>query len=161
MGKAIRFSNVEWIARRLTGKVVPIEYISGTSAPKFDGTSFYYTNKSGGIIHHPKSYGWHMIYHPSTRRIVMGRDWKPAIKLNKSFGAYSLSFKDGKFIVSIPNGVKFTLTKKQMLSHKLEEIILKKLDYYNIMVETVLSNAPKQENNQNDCSVESPVQVGG
>lgn len=56
----------------------PIQVVSGRQAPKLSGQSFYFTNKKGDIIRFPNAYrtAWGKpIYHKSSRRIEVGRNW--------------------------------------------------------------------------------------
>lgn len=59
----------------------PIVPVDGGSAPRVVGTSPHYRNASGDIIRHPSAYrkAWGKpIYHASTKRIEVGRDWLAA-----------------------------------------------------------------------------------
>lgn len=53
----------------------PVMIERGNRAPKVIGRSYYHTNKSGQIIHHPNAYGYSTIYHHSTVRVVVGHRW--------------------------------------------------------------------------------------
>lgn len=70
-------------ARRATGASngIPVEIIDGDSAPRYEGNHARYTTRGGTIIDHPSAYsskGWsNMVYHRSTLRVVVGRDWRP------------------------------------------------------------------------------------
>lgn len=56
----------------------PIHRVAGSAAPRLDGRGYYHTTPSGKtIVRYPNSYGWPTLYHPSTMRIVVGRDWRP------------------------------------------------------------------------------------
>ena len=64
---------------RVSDSFPRINIIAGDCPPKEVGCSFYHTNRSGDIIDYPNAYasvGWSsMVYHPSTRRIIVGEDW--------------------------------------------------------------------------------------
>lgn len=48
----------------------------GRMPPRKLGRGYYHTTLSGKtIVHHPNAYGWPTLYHPSTRRIVVGELW--------------------------------------------------------------------------------------
>lgn len=58
------------------GYQTPVRVVPGDSAPAVRGHGFFYTTPSGKtIVRYPKAYGWQTLYHPSTRRIVVGRAW--------------------------------------------------------------------------------------
>lgn len=62
------------------GPSLRIDVVAGRSAPRVEGETNYYANKGGTRIDHPNAYrkkGFNMVYHPSTRRVVVGADWKP------------------------------------------------------------------------------------
>lgn len=69
------------IARRAAGlsrydsrPVIVVE--GGHLPPKQVGHSYYHTTPSGKtIVHSPGAYGWRTVYHPSTRRVVVGSLW--------------------------------------------------------------------------------------
>lgn len=56
----------------------PVVVVPGNAAPALKGRSYHYTNKSGDIIYHPSAYkrAWGKpIYHHSTLRVEVGKDW--------------------------------------------------------------------------------------
>ncbi|MFB3910406.1 MAG: hypothetical protein ACE15D_18610 [Candidatus Eisenbacteria bacterium] len=71
-------------ARQAAGvpSYVPVELVDGAEAPHATGTGSYYTTPGGTVIAHPSAYrragGWQQVYHRSTYRVVVGRDWRPA-----------------------------------------------------------------------------------
>ena len=68
----------EYCNQPLNTCIVFIE--NSKNAPKTIGTGYYFTNKSGDIIHYPSAYSraWGKpIYNLSTRRIEVGKNWKP------------------------------------------------------------------------------------
>jgi hypothetical protein len=55
---------------------IPVEIVDGDVAPRVAGESYYWTTPSGKtIVHHPSAYGWPTLYHASTLRVEVGRDW--------------------------------------------------------------------------------------
>lgn len=78
--------------RRLVSKVVrqlvgapgspyPIVFVDGSQAPRLVGRSYYWTTPSGRTeVRHPNAYGWPTLYHPSTLRIEVGRDYRLVIE---------------------------------------------------------------------------------
>ena len=59
---------------------IPIEIIPGVAvAPRRVGQSWHYTTITGIPIQHPSAYskrGWSsMVYHHSTRRVIVGEQW--------------------------------------------------------------------------------------
>lgn len=53
--------------------------------PKKSGCGYYFTNKSGDIIHSPSAYrrAWGKpIYNKSTLRVTVGDKWIPKVKIN-------------------------------------------------------------------------------
>lgn len=52
-------------------------------APRVTGRPWSWSTRGGGVIQYPSAYsrvGWsNMVYHPSTRRIVVGADWIQAV----------------------------------------------------------------------------------
>lgn len=78
----IGLSNSKKLIRKLakaeTYTSAPVKVVSGKSAPKLCGKSYYWTNKSGDIIHFPNAYAsnWGKpIYNKSTRYISVGKSW--------------------------------------------------------------------------------------
>lgn len=66
------------IARQTAGASVscPVEVIDGDSPPKLVGESYYWTTPSGKtVVRYPGAYRWRTVYHASTRRVVVGRNW--------------------------------------------------------------------------------------
>jgi len=57
----------------------PIVIVDGEEEPKRVGNHSYYTNKKGESIRNPNAYskkGWSdLVYHKSTLRITVGREW--------------------------------------------------------------------------------------
>jgi hypothetical protein len=63
----------------------PIVMEDGKSPPYWAGNYGYYINKSGDIIRHPDAYrrAWGKpIYMPSTRCIMVGRDWIKQLEID-------------------------------------------------------------------------------
>ena len=56
---------------------IRIDVIPGIAlAPRSIGQSYYWTTPSGKtIVRHPSAYGWTTLYHPSTRRVIVGEQW--------------------------------------------------------------------------------------
>ena len=63
----------------------PIVMVDGNSKPKWKGSSYCHTNKSGAIIHYPnayrKTYG-KPIYVASTRHIEVGQKWVMQLEID-------------------------------------------------------------------------------
>lgn len=69
-------SRVVRAAADLSGTPYPIVVVAGDSPPRLEGRSYYWTTPSGRtVVRHPNAYGYRTLYHPSTRRIVVGSDW--------------------------------------------------------------------------------------
>lgn len=77
-------TNISLFLKRLIRQSVgarnncPVVIISGSSEPKLCGSSHYYKNKSGDIIHHPNAYRaayGKPIYVPSSIRVEVGSNW--------------------------------------------------------------------------------------
>ena len=70
-------------ARAAVGETpsVPVEVVDGAAAPVVQGEGWCYRTTTGLPIRSPSAYrrrGWSaMVYHPSTYRVVVGRDWRP------------------------------------------------------------------------------------
>lgn len=70
-------------ARERTGanNAWPVEFVLGDSPPRIMGEGFHWTNRSGDLVRHPSAYsrkGWRsLVYHHSTKRVEVGRDWRP------------------------------------------------------------------------------------
>ncbi len=51
----------------------------GNNSPRWEGDTFGFKTRGGRKIYHPSSYakkGWsNMVYSPSTRHIVVGKEW--------------------------------------------------------------------------------------
>ena len=66
-------------AAKASGTPWPIVVVEGDGAPKVAGGSFHWTTKTGQPIYHPNAYSKvgqsSMVYHHSTLRIEVGRDW--------------------------------------------------------------------------------------
>jgi hypothetical protein len=56
----------------------PVEIVDGPAAPRMKGESWHYTTPGGKPIHYPNAYRWPKVYHNSTLRIVVGREWLDA-----------------------------------------------------------------------------------
>jgi hypothetical protein len=68
------------VIRILTGSAVniPIVEVDGDDPPREAGESFYWTTPSGKTrVSYPRAYGWRTVYHHSTLRVEVGRDWRP------------------------------------------------------------------------------------
>ena len=67
------------------GTPTPITMVAGNAAPILTGESWHYTTRTGIRIYHPSAYskrGWSsMVYHGSTREIIVGREWVAAAVL--------------------------------------------------------------------------------
>jgi len=60
---------------------MPVEVVEGDSAPSVAGESYYHTTPSGELCEYPSAYRkafGRPVYHPSTRRVEVGADWRPA-----------------------------------------------------------------------------------
>lgn len=55
----------------------PVVCVPNDSLPPMEvGESYYHTTLSGKtIVRYPSAYGWPTLYHPSTRRILVGENW--------------------------------------------------------------------------------------
>ncbi len=82
--KTTRFER--FLARRACGNqydtAYPVVVVDGDQAPERRGSTWHYRTTSGIPIDYPGAYsrrGWsNMVYHPSTHRIVVGREWLAA-----------------------------------------------------------------------------------
>ena len=58
---------------------LPVEVVDGNQEPAREGHSFGWETRGGTPIQHPSAYskrGWsNMVYVPSTRCVVVGREW--------------------------------------------------------------------------------------
>ncbi len=58
----------------------PVDLVDGDSAPELVGESGHWTTKAGRPVYSPsayiRAYG-RPVYHRSTRRVVVGREWRP------------------------------------------------------------------------------------
>lgn len=75
-----------WIRRQVQmgASTCSIVAVEGSSEPRVEGESYYYTNARGERIRHPNAYrhAWGKpIYHCSTVRITVGRDWLSARRI--------------------------------------------------------------------------------
>jgi hypothetical protein len=60
----------------LSGTPYPIVITGDDKSPAIAGESYYWTTPSGKtIVRYPNAYGYRTLYHASTRRIEVGRDW--------------------------------------------------------------------------------------
>jgi len=77
---------IGWVRRAIKRKIgspshVEVVILEGSkkrenSPPKLVGSSGYHTTPSGKtIVTHPGAYGWRTVYHCSTERIEVGREW--------------------------------------------------------------------------------------
>jgi hypothetical protein len=67
-----------WVGSRAN---MPVEVVDGKIAPREVGSGYYFTTPSGKtIVRYPNAYGWRTLYHPSTLRIEVGRDWKSNVR---------------------------------------------------------------------------------
>lgn len=54
----------------------PVVVVDGDIRPHMAGEHGYHTTPSGKtIVRHPNAYGWRTVYHCSTLRVEVGRDW--------------------------------------------------------------------------------------
>lgn len=64
----------------------PITIEDGKLSPHWEGSSFHYETKGGRHIYHPSAYskmGWsNMKYIPSTRHIVVGKEWLKKLEID-------------------------------------------------------------------------------
>jgi hypothetical protein len=75
--------NITYVQRKairaaagLSGTPYTIVVEPGNAGPRLEGKSYYWTTPSGlTVVRHPNAYSWPKLYHPSTRRIVVGRRW--------------------------------------------------------------------------------------
>ncbi len=66
------------LAREACGAhaTMPVEVVEGSQFPRVRGRSYYWTTPSGKTeVMHPNAYGWRTLYHPSTLRVEVGREW--------------------------------------------------------------------------------------
>lgn len=81
-----RLATAAWIARRALGErnSIPVEFAAGATEPHIEGEGWHFRTRGGTYVRHPSAYsrrGWsNLVYHASTRRIVVGRDW-PALAM--------------------------------------------------------------------------------
>jgi hypothetical protein len=77
---------IAWVRRAIKRQIdapshVSVVVIEGSkkrenSQPKLVGNSGYSTTPSGKtIVNHPSAYGWPTVYHCSTERVEVGREW--------------------------------------------------------------------------------------
>jgi len=77
---------IDWVRRAIKRQIdapnhVDVVVIEGSkkrenSQPKLVGNSGYSTTPSGKtIVNHPSAYGWPTVYHCSTERVEVGREW--------------------------------------------------------------------------------------
>lgn len=69
------------LARRTAGAhaACHVEIVAGDAAPAIRGRSYYWTTLSGKTeVRHPNAYGWPTLYHASTLRVQVGREWLAA-----------------------------------------------------------------------------------
>lgn len=65
-------SQTPWGARDRS----PIVIVEGDQGPTTEGEAGYWTTPSGKTrITYPNAYKWRKVYHCSTARIVVGREW--------------------------------------------------------------------------------------
>ena len=61
------------------GTANPIHIVEGAAEPQYLGECGYHTTPSGKtIVRHPNAYKWPTVYHGSTLRVEVGRDWLAA-----------------------------------------------------------------------------------
>ena len=64
------------------GTANPIHIVEGAAEPQYLGECGYHTTPSGKtIVRHPNAYKWPTVYHCSTLRVVVGRDWLAARRI--------------------------------------------------------------------------------
>lgn len=59
----------------------PVVRVAGNSAPRVCGRSYHWTTPGGKPVRYPSAYSrafGRPVYHASTRRVIVGRDWRPA-----------------------------------------------------------------------------------
>jgi hypothetical protein len=77
---------LDWVRRAIKRRLGALSYVKvvilegskkrENSQPKLVGNSGYHTTPSGKtIVNHPGAYGWSTVYHCSTERIEVGREW--------------------------------------------------------------------------------------
>lgn len=55
---------------------VPVIVEDGSSPPRAEGSGYYWTTPSGKtVVRYPSAYKWRTLYWPSTRKVVVGREW--------------------------------------------------------------------------------------
>lgn len=64
-----------WVGARYAA---PIQVVPGAAAPTWQGEPYHWTTRGGKPIRHPNAYRWPKVYHRSTCRIVVGREWLAA-----------------------------------------------------------------------------------
>jgi len=76
---------IDWVSRAIKRRIdapnhVYVVVVGGSkkrnSQPKLVGNPGYHTTPSGKtIVNHPSAYGWPTVYHCSTERVEVGREW--------------------------------------------------------------------------------------
>ena len=77
---------IDWVSRAIKRRIdapnhVYVVVVEGSKKrenqkPKLVGNSGYHTTPSGKtIVNHPGAYGWRTVYHCSTERVEVGRNW--------------------------------------------------------------------------------------
>jgi len=76
---------IDWVSRAIKRRIdapnhVYVVVVGGSkkrnSQPKLVGNPGYHTTPSGKtIVNHPGAYGWRTVYHCSTERVEVGREW--------------------------------------------------------------------------------------
>jgi hypothetical protein len=68
-----------WLNKGNKQKNIQVEIIDGNKEPHIVGNRYDWKTKGGKTINHPSAYskiGWsNMVYHHSTRRLCVGREW--------------------------------------------------------------------------------------
>lgn len=75
MTKRIKAEYRSWIRKQVNITYpYPIEVLKNYVVPKLIGDNGYWTTPSGKTkIIYPNAYRWPKVYHPSTKRIIVGR----------------------------------------------------------------------------------------
>ena len=93
------------------GNSRPISLVDGNAPPRITGNSYYFTTPSGKtIVRHPSAYGWRTVYHHSTRRIEVGKNWNPKIPKGME-----LRTKSGAHLIRLSDGMGFHFDAKEIL----------------------------------------------
>lgn len=74
--------DIERVARMWCGvrANMPVEIVDGDAPPKVCGEGFHWTTPGGKPIRYPNAYKWEKVYHASTIRVEVGRNWRHDVR---------------------------------------------------------------------------------